>query len=83
MDKEIYQCIKVNDYGFNVGQKYQVDRESEIYLPSSESLEVVDIIVFENDIWIPKYDFKNIFRKLDDIRFDKINSILYDSKVTN
>jgi hypothetical protein len=72
----IYQCIKHNDYGFNFGQNYEVNRESEIYLPSSEDLEVIDIIVFESNQWIPKYDFDIIFKKLDYIRIDKIDSIL-------
>ena len=80
---ELFQCMKSNEYGFKVGRLYRVDRESEIYLPQSESLEMIDVIVFEKDLWIPKYDFKSVFDKLDDLRFNKINSILNDSKTTD
>jgi len=76
MIDELYQCITENDYGFKPGNNYRVTRESEIYLPQSESLEVVDVIVFEKNMWIPKYDFNKIFIKLDYIRSDKIDSIL-------
>jgi len=76
MKNDIYQCITENEYGFNLGQNYRVNRESEIYLPSSESLEMIDVIVFEKDMWIPKYDFDRVFKKLDYLRSDKIDSIL-------
>lgn len=79
----IYKCICANEYGFNLGQNYQVNRESEIYLPNSESLDVIDVIVFEDNLWIPKYDFDKVFKKLDYLRLDKINSILNDTKTTN
>ena len=68
---------------FILGQNYRVDRVSEIYLPNSEELEFVDVIVFEKDLWLPKYDFDKVFKKLDHIRINKINSILDDSKTTN
>ena len=83
MIDEIYQCIVKNEYGFIVGQNYRIDRLSEIYLPQSENLEVVDVIVFEKNMWIPKYDFSRVFKKLDYIRIDKINSILNDTKTTH
>ena len=47
MIDEIYQCIVKNEYGFIVGQNYRIDRLSEIYLPQSENLEVVDVIVLK------------------------------------
>lgn len=77
----LFQCVKNNEYGFILGQNYRVDRESEIYLPKFE--EFVDVIVFEKDMWIPKYDFDSFFKKLDCIRINKINSILDDTKITN
>lgn len=80
---DLFQCVKNNEYGFILGQNYRVDRVSEIYLPNSEELEFVDVIVFEKDLWLPKYDFDKVFKKLDHIRINKINSILDDSKTTN
>jgi len=80
---DLFQCVRNNEYGFILGQNYRVDRESEIYLPNSEDLEFVDVIVFEKDMWLPKYDFDKVFKKLDHIRINKINSILDDSKTTN
>jgi hypothetical protein len=76
---EIYQCIKQNKYGFKLGEKYIFNRESEIYLPSSDEASVIDVIVFEHDMWIPKYDFEKVFQKLQDVRLNKINSI-FDKK---
>jgi hypothetical protein len=73
---EIYQCIKQNRYGFEIGKKYIFERESEVYLPSSDEAIITDIIIFEKDMWIPKCDFEKTFEKLDDIRLNKINSIL-------
>jgi hypothetical protein len=73
---DLYQCVNNNEYGFKIGQNYRVDRISEVYLPQSESLEFIDVIVFEKDLWVPEYDFKRIFKKLDNIRENKIDSIL-------
>jgi len=83
MIEGIYQCVKENEYRFILGQNYHIDRESEIYLPSYETLELIDVIVFDNDMWIPKYDFNRVFKKLDYLRTDKINSILDDTKTAN
>ena len=76
MIDELYRCTKENEYGFELGKNYRVIRESEIYLPNSESLEVIQVIVFEKDMWVPEYDFNKIFKKLDYLRIDKIDSIL-------
>lgn len=73
---ELFQCVTNNEYGFIVGQNYRIDRVSEIYLPKSESLEVVDVIVFEKNLWLPEYDFDRVFKKLEYLRLDKIDSIL-------
>jgi len=79
----IYQCVNQNEYGFKLGKNYEINRESEIYLPNSEDLEFIDVIVFEGEQWVPKHDFHSIFKKLDYIRMDKIESILNDTKTTN
>jgi hypothetical protein len=76
MIDETYQCVQYNEYVFEFGKKYRIIRESEIYLPNSESLDIIDVIVFEKDMWIPKYDFNRVFKKLDYLRSDKIDSIL-------
>ena len=73
MINDKYQCVQYNEYGFEFGKTYTVDRESEIYLPNSESLEMIDVVVFEKDQWIPYYDFDRIFKKVDLIRNEKID----------
>jgi hypothetical protein len=73
---EVYKCILDNGYNFKVGQTYKVIRESAVYLPQYESPEEVPVIVFEMDMWIPKYDFHIYFKNVDYIRDEKINLIL-------
>ena len=75
---DVYKCISDNQYNFNLNQNYKVIRESVIYFPQYESPEEVEVIVFEKDMWIPKYDFHRYFKKIDSLRQDKLNLILND-----
>lgn len=73
---ELYKCIEDKGYNLKVGVDYRVVRMAEVYLPQHETMDVVDVVVFDKDLWIPKYDFNRCFIKVDEFRSNKIDTIL-------
>lgn len=84
----LYTCVQHNEYGFEYNKNYKPIRYSE-YLPNTDSLEYITIIIFEHEImtpprlWITEHEFDRIFKKVEEVRNNKIDLILNDTKTTN
>lgn len=80
---ELYTCVcnakDVDDFGsirysFFIGCKYKIVGLTEVYIPNYD--EVMDIVQFNNNCWVLKFHFDYIFIKSEDLRDEKIKSIL-------
>lgn len=72
-----YICISENIYRFEVGKIYQVeDMDAEFPDPNSESLEMVEVVIFEGLYWIPKSELNKVLKEVEIHRTERIDSIL-------
>lgn len=79
-----YKCIKSptseyeSDLSFILDGEYLFDRYSEIYIPivGYEEPVIIEVAVFSDNKWIPLSDFNKFFKKMDDIREEKIDFLL-------